>query len=152
VPDLSWTRPRRPVRTGLDEVAEWLGVPAPDGADDVVVTGLSLSSQRVAPGDLYAALPGARAHGAAYADDAVAAGAVAVLTDADGAARVTRAPALVVERPRAVLGDLAARVYGNPAEHLTLLAVTGTQGKTTTTRLAERRANTNGHNRASTGA
>ena len=137
MPDLSWTRPRRPVRTGLDEVAEWLGVPAPDGADDVVVTGLSLSSQRVAPGDLYAALPGARAHGAAYADDAVAAGAVAVLTDADGAARVTRAPALVVERPRAVLGDLAARVYGNPAEHLTLLAVTGTQGKTTTTRLAE---------------
>jgi len=137
VPDLSWTRPRRPVRTGLDEVAEWLGVPAPDGADDVVVTGLSLSSQRVAPGDLYAALPGARAHGAAYADDAVAAGAVAVLTDADGAARVTQAPALVVERPRAVLGDLAARVYGNPAEHLTLLAVTGTQGKTTTTRLAE---------------
>ena len=90
----------------------------------------------MAPGDLYAALPGARAHGAAYADDAVAAGAVAVLTDADGAARVTRAPALVVERPRAVLGDLAARVYGNPAEHLTLLAVTGTQGKTTTTRLA----------------
>ena len=137
MPDLSWTRPRRPVRTGLDEVAEWLGVPAPDGADDVVVAGLSLSSQRVAPGDLYAALPGARAHGAAYADDAVAAGAVAVLTDADGAARVTRAPALVVERPRAVLGDLAARVYGNPAEHLTLLAVTGTQGKTTTTRLAE---------------
>ena len=137
MPDLSWTRPRRPVRTGLDEVAEWLGVPAPDGADDVVVAGLSLSSQRVAPGDLYAALPGARAHGAAYADDAVAAGAVAVLTDADGAARVTQAPALVVERPRAVLGDLAARVYGNPAEHLTLLAVTGTQGKTTTTRLAE---------------
>jgi len=137
VPDLSWTRPRRPVRTGLDEVAEWLGVPAPDGADDVAVTGLSLSSQRVAPGDLYAALPGARAHGAAYADDAVAAGAVAVLTDAEGAARITQAPALVVERPRAVLGNLAARVYGNPAEHLTLLAVTGTQGKTTTTRLAE---------------
>lgn len=137
MPELSWTRPRHPVRTGLDEVAGWLGVPAPEGADAVAVTGLSLSSQRVVPGDLYAALPGARAHGAAYADDAVAAGAVAVLTDADGAARVTRAPALVVERPRAVLGDLAARVYGNPAEHLTLLAVTGTQGKTTTTRLAE---------------
>ncbi len=62
----------------------------------MAVTGLSLSSQRVVPGDLYAALPGARAHGAAYADDAVAAGAVAVLTDPDGAARVTEAPALVV--------------------------------------------------------
>ena len=135
-PDLSWTRPRHPVGTGLDEVAAWLGVPAPDDADDVTVTGLTLSSQRVVPGDLYAALPGASVHGASYAADAVAAGAVGVLTDADGAARVT-APALVVERPRAVLGDLAAKLYGNPAEHLTLIAVTGTQGKTTTTRLAE---------------
>jgi UDP-N-acetylmuramoyl-L-alanyl-D-glutamate--2,6-diaminopimelate ligase len=46
-------------------------------------------------------------------------------------------PVLVVERPRAVLGALAAQVYGDPAERLTLVAVTGTQGKTTTTRLAE---------------
>ncbi len=134
--DLSWTRPRHPVSTGLTEVAAWLGVPAPEGADEVTVTGISLSSQRVVPGDLYAALPGARAHGASYAADAVAAGAVGVLTDPEGARRVT-APALVVDRPRAVLGDLAAKVYGNPAEHLTLIAVTGTQGKTTTTRLAE---------------
>ena len=49
------------------------------------VTGLSLSSQRVRPGDIYAALPGSRAHGATYAADAVAAGAVAVLTDEEGA-------------------------------------------------------------------
>ena len=75
MPELSWTRPRHPVRTALYEVAGWLGVPAPEGADDVAVTGLSLSSQREVHGDLYAALPGARAHGAGYADDAVAAGA-----------------------------------------------------------------------------
>ena len=136
MPDLSLTRPRHPVRTGLAEVADWLGVPVPEGADDVVVTGITLSSQRVVPGDLYAALPGARAHGASYTADAVAAGAVGVLTDAEGAEQVT-VPALVVERPRAVLGDLAAKIYGRPAEHLTLIAVTGTQGKTTTTRLAE---------------
>ena len=46
-------------------------------------------------------------------------------------------PLLVLDRPRDVLGTLAARVYGDPAQRLTLMAVTGTQGKTTTTRLLE---------------
>ncbi len=107
------------------------------------VTGLSLSSARVFPGDLYAALPGARVHGATYAADAVAAGAVAVLTDGAGADLLEAqgsgpgVPVLVLEDPRSVLGDLAARLYGEPARALTLMAVTGTQGKTTTTRLLE---------------
>jgi UDP-N-acetylmuramoyl-L-alanyl-D-glutamate--2,6-diaminopimelate ligase len=141
-PDLSWTRPRNPVRTRLSTVASWLA-PAlvsavPDGSAGIEVTGLSLSSQRVRPGDVYAALPGARAHGASYAEEAVGRGAVAVLTDAAGAPLVAAGvPVLVVERPRTVLGDLAARIYGRPADALTLLGVTGTQGKTTTTRLAE---------------
>ncbi|MCW2781862.1 MAG: UDP-N-acetylmuramoylalanyl-D-glutamate--2,6-diaminopimelate ligase [Marmoricola sp.] len=136
---MSLTRPASPVRTPLDAVVSLLGARVTGAVSGVVVTGLSLSTERVAPGDLYAALPGARAHGAAYADDAVAAGAVAVLTDAEGAALAssTGVPVLVVDRPRIVLGDLAAQLYGNPASDLTLLAVTGTQGKTTTTRLLE---------------
>ncbi|HYH34084.1 MAG TPA: UDP-N-acetylmuramoyl-L-alanyl-D-glutamate--2,6-diaminopimelate ligase [Nocardioides sp.] len=101
------------------------------------VTGLSLSSRRILPGDLYAALPGSRAHGIRFAGDALAAGAVAVLTDEEGARSAPDVPLLVVERPRAVLGGLAARVYGDPAASLDLIGVTGTQGKTTTTRLAE---------------
>ncbi|HET6627294.1 MAG TPA: UDP-N-acetylmuramoyl-L-alanyl-D-glutamate--2,6-diaminopimelate ligase [Nocardioidaceae bacterium] len=107
--------------------------------DNPVVTGLSLSTQRIRPGDLYAALPGSRAHGARFAADAVAAGAVAVLTDPAGAELCTDlgVPVLVVDRPRELLGALAARVYGEPADRLRLVAVTGTQGKTTTTRLAE---------------
>ncbi|MFL6158850.1 MAG: UDP-N-acetylmuramoyl-L-alanyl-D-glutamate--2,6-diaminopimelate ligase [Marmoricola sp.] len=108
-------------------------------APGVVVTGLSLSSQRISPGDLYAALPGARVHGATYAADAVAAGAVAVLTDAAGArtAADVGVPVLVAADPRSALGALAALVYGDPAGSLTLMAVTGTQGKTTTTRLLD---------------
>ncbi len=104
-----------------------------------VATGLSLSSQRVRAGDIYAALPGSRAHGASYAADAVAAGAVAVLTDEEGAGIVGDAgvPLLVLENPRSVLGSLAAQLYREPARSLTLMAVTGTQGKTTTTRLLE---------------
>ena len=68
-----------------------------------------------------------------------------MLTDAAGAELVAGAegvtgapvPVLVVPDPRAVLGRLAARVYGEPASALRMIGVTGTQGKTTTTRLAE---------------
>ncbi|WP_246088323.1 UDP-N-acetylmuramoyl-L-alanyl-D-glutamate--2,6-diaminopimelate ligase [Nocardioides albertanoniae] len=105
------------------------------------VTGVSLSSQRVMPGDLYAALPGSRAHGATYAAGALEAGAVAVLTDAAGAAQLEaqriEVPTLLADQPRKVLGALSARVYGDPSSRLRLIGVTGTQGKTTTTRLAE---------------
>jgi UDP-N-acetylmuramoyl-L-alanyl-D-glutamate--2,6-diaminopimelate ligase len=141
------TRPARPLATPLSQVASWAGAEGGDAAGhtwgEVVVTGLSLSSQRVFPGDLYAALPGAQAHGAAYAADAVAAGAVAVLTDPAGAADLATSPAavqvpvLVLDDPRPALGALASRIYGDPSVALTLMAVTGTQGKTTTTRLLE---------------
>ncbi len=134
------TRPGAPARTPLLQVTEWTGADLrPAGADSVEVTGLSLSSQRVRPGDIYAALPGSRTHGATYAAEAVAAGAVAILTDEAGAGMIgeTATPVLVLDHPRSVLGRLAALLYGEPARALTLMAVTGTQGKTTTTRLLE---------------
>lgn len=109
--------------------------------DRILVTGLSLSSLRIQSGDLYAGLPGTRAHGASFAAQAVESGAVAILTDSHGAMLCAdldlSVPVLVVERPRGLLGDLAAKVYGEPARDLRLIAVTGTQGKTTATRLAD---------------
>jgi UDP-N-acetylmuramoyl-L-alanyl-D-glutamate--2,6-diaminopimelate ligase len=121
----------------LGEVANQLRVSAV--APDVVVTGLTLSSRTVHHGDLYAALPGARAHGADYAGAAAMAGAAAVLTDAEGAVRAAGCglPTLVVPGPRARLGDLAAWWYDQPAQRLQMLAVTGTNGKTTTTFLLD---------------
>jgi UDP-N-acetylmuramoyl-L-alanyl-D-glutamate--2,6-diaminopimelate ligase len=99
----------------------------------VTVSGVSLDSRRIEPGDLYAALPGSTAHGADYAGDALAAGAVAVLTDDDGATTLpSDVPVWVVERPRTVLGEVAAEVYGRPATRLRTVGVTGTHGKTTT--------------------
>jgi len=131
------TRPTHPPRTPLVTLADWLGA-TPPSAVDVEVSGISLSSQRIRPGDLYAALPGSRVHGIDFAADALGAGAVAILTDPTGA---THAPAgvplLVVDQPRAVLGRLAARIYGDPAASMRMIGVTGTQGKTTSTRLAE---------------
>lgn len=131
------TRPTRPtpVRVGAlaDLVAARLG-----GDPDVTVSGVTLDSRRVLPGDLYAALPGARAHGADFVTTALASGAAAVLTDETGARAVAgRAPVLVVEQPRTVLGALSARVYDDPAAAMRMIGVTGTQGKTTTTRILE---------------
>ena len=131
-------RPSEPLRTSLADLAEWLGADVSGPVEGVEVTGVSLSSQRVRPGDLYAALAGARAHGIDFTADAVAAGAVAILTDPAGVARsAVDVPLLVVEHPRAVLGRLAARLYGEPARSMRMIGVTGTQGKTTTTRLLE---------------
>jgi UDP-N-acetylmuramoyl-L-alanyl-D-glutamate--2,6-diaminopimelate ligase len=101
---------------------------------DVLVTGITAASAGVHAGDLFAAVPGRTSHGAAYAADALAAGAVAVLTDEAGAALVpSGAPLLVVPEVRPVLGPVAAAIYGNPSAALSVLGVTGTSGKTTTT-------------------
>lgn len=112
---------------------------APPGSDQVAVTGVTLSSRTVRPGDLYAALPGARVHGADFVGQASRAGAVAVLTDRTGAARIGRCglPVLVTEDPRGALGGIAAQVYGLPARQLLMLGVTGTNGKTTTSYLLD---------------
>lgn len=139
--DLSQARPLTPLPTRADDLASWLHAITPvtrRGDLDVAVTGVSLSSARVVPGDLYAALPGSRAHGADFVEEALAAGAVVVLTDAEGASRVPEdVPTLVVDHPRRILGRLAAHVYGEPSQHLRMLGITGTQGKTTTARMLE---------------
>lgn len=105
------------------------------------VTGATLRAQHVLPGDLFAALPGARAHGADFAAEAIAAGAAAVLTDEAGAERVALrdggVPVLVHPDPRGVLGAVAAWIYGEPSLDLAVLGVTGTAGKTTTSYLVE---------------
>ena len=136
------TRPEHPPRTRLADLVDWLASTGEQarlvGDADVVVTGLSLSSQRVQPGDLYAALPGTRAHGIGFLEQALESGAVAVLTDPAGAESAgAELPVVVVDRPRELLGRLAARLYGEPATALRMIGVTGTQGKTTTVRLAE---------------
>jgi UDP-N-acetylmuramoyl-L-alanyl-D-glutamate--2,6-diaminopimelate ligase len=112
------------------------GAPAAGGT---AVRGVTLASTEVRPGDLYAALPGSRTHGARYVADAAARGAVAVLTDPTGRneAAAGGLPVCVVDDPRAVLGAVADRVYGEPSRRLTVLGITGTNGKTTTAYLVE---------------
>jgi len=137
-------RPAGPARRTLAEVAAHLrlhGADIPDLFDlspglttEALVSGVTLDSRSVRPGDLYAALPGATVHGAEFASVAAGAGAVACLTDAagEGSAREAGLPTYVVDDPRRLLGPLAAWVYGEPSEGLLTIGVTGTNGKTTT--------------------
>ncbi|QYJ04738.1 UDP-N-acetylmuramoyl-L-alanyl-D-glutamate--2,6-diaminopimelate ligase [Nocardioides panacisoli] len=131
----SATRPRDTPPVRLTDLAARVGSTASGEAD---VTGITLDSRRVQPGDLYAALPGSTVHGAQFVPQARDAGAVAVVTDEVGAAHVPpELPVVVVASPRAVLGALAAGVYDEPARSMAMVGVTGTQGKTTITRLLE---------------
>jgi UDP-N-acetylmuramoyl-L-alanyl-D-glutamate--2,6-diaminopimelate ligase len=108
-----------------------------DGPGEVDVRGVTLDSRRVGPGDLYVAIRGKRADGLRFAPQAIAAGAAAVAVDADRleALRAVNAgvPALGLPAPRADMATLAAAVHGWPGRALTLVGVTGTNGKTTVT-------------------
>ena len=134
----------RPVTTParrLVDLADRLGAALAVGTVDAAITGVTHDSAAVLPGDLYAALPGSRTHGARFADRAVAAGAVGVLTDHEGRSIVdagtVSAPVIVVTDPRVELGGAASWIYGEPSKQLRVLGVTGTNGKTTTSYLLD---------------
>jgi UDP-N-acetylmuramoyl-L-alanyl-D-glutamate--2,6-diaminopimelate ligase len=102
--------------------------------DRVEVRGVRHDSRRVEPGDLFVAVPGELHDGRDFVPDAVRRGAAAVV--ARGAApREPSVPWLEVEDPRALLGPLAAEVYGHPDRDLVMAGVTGTNGKTTVVHL-----------------
>ncbi len=105
-----------------------LGLTA-QGGREAQITGVAVDSREVKPGFLFAALPGSVVHGATFVAQAVEDGAVAVLTDAKGAALIDVDVAVVVAQdPRATLAQTASLWFGpHPA---TVVAVTGTNGKT----------------------
>jgi len=142
-------RPEHPAPRPLSGLAELLGVGRTDSvpAGPGRLSGVTLDSRQVRPGDLYAALPGARTHGAAFCDQAVAAGAIAILTDPAGRERAARTgvPVFVVASPRDRLGDVSCWIYGDPSTKMTTIGVTGTSGKTTTSYLAEAGLRAAGH-------
>ena len=129
-----------PLRLGA--LAQWYGMTlreTPRGAlQGVRITGIASDNRSVWPGDAFAALPGAVTHGARFAADAVARGAVAIITDDDGAAILAGsglgalAPILVLPDVPERFPALATQIYGFPGGSLTSYAITGTNGKTTT--------------------
>jgi UDP-N-acetylmuramoyl-L-alanyl-D-glutamate--2,6-diaminopimelate ligase len=123
------------LRALLDALPPELAPEAPPAADPGI-GGITIDSRAVAPGDLFVALRGANADGHDYLDQAAALGAVALLVEKAPHAPGLP-PAIVVPDTRRALARIALRFYGDPARELTLIGVTGTNGKTSTTFLIE---------------
>lgn len=140
-------RPRQPPSLSLPDLRRLLDTLDPEGAGarrgpvaaDSHVTGITQDSRDVQTGDLYVARAGGRSHGAAFAVAARAAGAVAALTDAAGATRCRDAglATFVASDPGSICGAVAHDLYGHPAAAMTMIGITGTNGKTTTSFFVE---------------
>jgi UDP-N-acetylmuramoyl-L-alanyl-D-glutamate--2,6-diaminopimelate ligase len=105
------------------------------GNDSPPVTGVEYDSRQVGPGSLFIAVPGEKFDGHDFLPQVIAAGAAAVVVQADRSAGLGAlpVPALIVPDCRAALAPLACRFWDNPTSKLYLAGVTGTNGKTTTT-------------------
>ena len=106
------------------------------GNAETPVSSISVDSRRIEPGALFVCLRGAHADGHAYAAAAVTAGASAVLAERE-VEIPPGAPLALVSDTLPALSASAAELYGRPSDDLTVIGVTGTNGKTTTTRFLE---------------
>ena len=91
---------------------------------------LETDSRRVGAGDAFIAWPGAATDGRRYVPDALAQGATACLVEREGLSGLADARVAAYAQLKAATGPIAAAYYGNPSARMTLLAVTGTNGKT----------------------
>ncbi len=111
-------------------------LPDLDVPRDIVVRGLVQDSRAVEPGDAFVAIGGFGAHGLRFAEQAEAAGASAILFEPPAPAELPPpATAIAVPGLRSRLGGLADRFHARPSRAMTLVGVTGTNGKTSTVQL-----------------
>ena len=110
------------------------GVPLAGGAadQDMEINSISWDSRTLEPGALFVALPGEKTDGRRYVREALERGAAAVLC---GPGPACPGPCLIAEDPRLAFALVSANWFGRPGDGMTLIAVTGTNGKTTTTSL-----------------
>ncbi|GAA5039632.1 Mur ligase family protein [Microbacterium fluvii] len=134
-------RPDAPPTHTLSDLAERFGTGVRGDLSGVELTGLTLATADLRPGDVFVAVQGGTRHGAEFAQAAADKGAVAVVTDAAGADAAASAglPVVLVDDPRGVLGALSAWVYstGRDDDLPTLFGTTGTNGKTSVSHLLE---------------
>ncbi|SOC57490.1 UDP-N-acetylmuramoyl-L-alanyl-D-glutamate--2,6-diaminopimelate ligase [Ornithinimicrobium cerasi] len=132
----------------LADLAQALGAELADTAthpSGVVVTGVSHQAAWIRPGDLFVAIRGARFDGHGFIDEAIERGAVAVVGEGLPPRVRCNVPYLTVGNARAALADAATEVLGRPSDRMTVLGVTGTDGKTTTSCLALHLLRATGH-------
>ena len=115
----------------LRDLLQGTPVTAVQADPEMEIAGISYDSRTVRPGDLFAAIAGEEYDGAQFIPQALERGAVCVLARE----ACSNIPCVVVPDPRRALAELAANYFGHPAKDLTLVGVTGTNGKTTSTYL-----------------
>ena len=99
------------------------------------VRGIEVDSRRVTPGSLFVAVRGAHVDGHAYIADAIARGAAAVVIEARAEIGTLAVPAILVHDSLQALSPISAAFYGDPSHALAVIGITGTNGKTTSTRM-----------------
>ncbi|HIW92700.1 MAG TPA: UDP-N-acetylmuramoyl-L-alanyl-D-glutamate--2,6-diaminopimelate ligase [Candidatus Corynebacterium avicola] len=120
----------------LSDLATLTGGRIVGDAADLTVDSASIDARSVETGGMFMAVPGTRAHGASYADQSAGS---CVLTDEEGLEVLEDAtvPVLVVDDARSWLGPVSAEIHGHPSRSMTVIGVTGTSGKTTTSYMIE---------------
>ncbi|MHB1956041.1 MAG: Mur ligase domain-containing protein, partial [Sulfobacillus sp.] len=112
------------------------------GLEDPEITHLTADSRQVRPGSLFVAIRGYTVDGHAFARDAARNGAAALMVETY--LPELPIPQIVVSDTRAASGILATQFYGDPSSRLSVIGVTGTNGKTTVTHLIEAILSDNG--------
>ena len=128
------SRPFNEFSYSLSQAAELLNADVKN-AEEISFTGLTHVDSEVQAGDIFLAFPGAKVHGAQFIESAISHGAVAVLTDAEGAAKSSLLPTLIVKDVREAGAVLASSFYRLPMRDMQSIGITGTNGKTTTVEL-----------------
>jgi len=127
------------------------GIADTPGVGDIVVSGLTLDSRQVRPGDAFFALRGTREHGIAFARGAIERGARVVLAEAPATRVELGVPVLWVDGLHGKVGEIASRFFGRPSEAMRVIGVTGTNGKTSTVQLLAQALEYLGHRAATIG-
>jgi len=109
----------------------------PGRENELSINGLALDSRAIVDGNVFIALSGAKQHGLAHAAQAINSGACAVIFDPAGNGKQLAAsinnhgvPMIAVDKLGFLVGEIAARIYGNPSHYIDVIGITGTNGKT----------------------
>jgi UDP-N-acetylmuramoyl-L-alanyl-D-glutamate--2,6-diaminopimelate ligase len=134
----AWSGQAERTEMSLSAVLAGVDADVPTGGGDAKIRQVACDSRKVQAGALFFALHGAKADGNAFVRDAVTRGATAIASEEDAPADLATKVAWVhVREARKALALTAANFFGHPASALKMVAVTGTNGKTTTTSLID---------------
>jgi len=118
----------------VEEISRLIGITI-DLDPALTFSGATSVDGSVQAGDLFLAYPGEKTHGAQFAANAIALGARAILTDAQGATFAKDLPVIIVPNARTAGAVISANLYGKPIQEMVSIGVTGTNGKTTVSTL-----------------